>query len=181
VPGRYSCAGICTSASRQALNFKRRHTQHSPSVELGAHSPPQITHAWGFLKRSDSIVRRARSRITSGTMASEVAAASGRGRFRLTVFTIPQAHRASSVRVPRVPRCVAILDQGMTKVTLHYDLLRPLRDNDLEQVDNVRGTYGIARLQVSPGRDRLTVDYDASRLMKQDVEAELRRHGLPLK
>jgi hypothetical protein len=69
----------------------------------------------------------------------------------------------------------------MTKVTLHYDLLRPLRDNDLEQVDNVRGTYGIARLQVSPGRDRLTVDYDASRLMKQDVEAELRRHGLPLK
>jgi hypothetical protein len=69
----------------------------------------------------------------------------------------------------------------MTKVTLHYDLLRPLRDEDLEQVDNVHGTYGIARVQVSPSRDRLTVDYDASRLMKKDVEAELRRHGLPLK
>ena len=69
----------------------------------------------------------------------------------------------------------------MTKVTLHYDLLRPLGDEDLEQVDNVRGTYGIARVQVSPSRDRLTVDYDASRLMKPDVEAELRRHGLPLK
>jgi hypothetical protein len=78
-------------------------------------------------------------------------------------------------------RRVGILDQGMTKVTLHYDLLRPLGDADLEQVDNVRGTYGIARVQVSPSRDRLTVDYDASRLMKQDVEAELRRHGLPLK
>jgi hypothetical protein len=75
---------------------------------------------------------------------------------------------------------LAILD-GMTKVTVHYDLVRPLGDEDLEQVDNVRGTYGFARLQVSPSRDRLTVDYDASRLMKQDVEAELRRHGLPLK
>ena len=69
----------------------------------------------------------------------------------------------------------------MTKVTVHYDLLRPLGDEDLEQVDHVRGTYGIARVQVSASRDRLTVDYDASRLMKQDVAAELRRHGMPLK
>jgi hypothetical protein len=69
----------------------------------------------------------------------------------------------------------------MTKVTLHYDLLRPLGDDDLENVANVHGTYGIVRVQLAPSLDKLTVDYDASRLMKKDVEAELRRHGMPLK
>ena len=68
----------------------------------------------------------------------------------------------------------------MTKVTLHYDLQRPLGDEDLEKVAEVHGTYGIVRVQVASSLDKLTVDYDASRLMKKDVEAELRRHGLPL-
>ncbi|HEY7337268.1 MAG TPA: hypothetical protein VH639_20425 [Bryobacteraceae bacterium] len=69
----------------------------------------------------------------------------------------------------------------MTKVTLHYDLLRPLGDDDLENVANVHGTYGIVRVRLAPSLDKLTVDYDASRLMKRDVEAELRRYGMPLK
>ena len=69
----------------------------------------------------------------------------------------------------------------MTKVTLHYELTRPLTGTDLESVANVRSTYGIAGLRVSPALDRLIVDYDASRLMKTDVEAELTRHGLPIR
>ena len=69
----------------------------------------------------------------------------------------------------------------MTKVTLHYDLLRALGNEDLENVANVHSTYGIVRVQVAPGLNKLTVDYDASRLMRQDVDAELRRHGLPVK
>jgi len=69
----------------------------------------------------------------------------------------------------------------MTKVTLHYDLIRPLGDDDLENVANVHGTYGIVRVRLAPSLDKLTVDYDASRLMKKDVEAELRRLGMPLK
>ncbi|HLH43341.1 MAG TPA: hypothetical protein VKV74_10170 [Bryobacteraceae bacterium] len=69
----------------------------------------------------------------------------------------------------------------MTKVTLHYDLFRPLGDQDLESVASVHGTYGIVRVQLAPSLDKLTVDYDASRLTKTDVEAELRRWGLPLK
>jgi hypothetical protein len=69
----------------------------------------------------------------------------------------------------------------MTKVTLHYDLIRPLGDDDLENVANVHGTYGIVRVRLAPSLDKLTVDYDASRLMKKDVEAELRRWGMPLK
>jgi hypothetical protein len=69
----------------------------------------------------------------------------------------------------------------MTKVTLHYDLIRPLTDDDLPNIAKAHSTYGIARLQVAPTLDKITVDYDASRLMKTDVEAELMRHGLPIR
>jgi hypothetical protein len=68
----------------------------------------------------------------------------------------------------------------MTKVTLHYDLSRPLSDSDLENLARVHSVYGMARLQVAPALDEITVDYDASRLMKQDVEAVLARHDIPI-
>lgn len=68
----------------------------------------------------------------------------------------------------------------MTKVTLHYNLTRPLDDSDLENLANVHGTYGMARVQIAPSLDRITVDYDASRLMKTDVEAELARYSIPI-
>jgi hypothetical protein len=35
-------------------------------------------------------------------------------------------------------------------------------------------------VQVAPTLDKITVDYDASRLMKADVEAVLMRHGIPI-
>jgi hypothetical protein len=69
----------------------------------------------------------------------------------------------------------------MTKVTLHYDLTRPLTDEDFDQIALVHSTYGMARTQLNPSLDRLTVDYDASRLMKTDVEAVLARHGIPIR
>ncbi|HLW77259.1 MAG TPA: hypothetical protein VKS01_09735 [Bryobacteraceae bacterium] len=68
----------------------------------------------------------------------------------------------------------------MTKVTLHYDLARKLNDDDLAAISDVHSTYGIARVQVAPTLDKLVVDYDASRLKKPDVEAELLHHGLPI-
>ena len=69
----------------------------------------------------------------------------------------------------------------MTKVTLHYDLERPLAGEDLDNIANVHGVYGMARVQVAPSLDKLTVDYDASRLMKKDVEAVLLNFGLPIR
>jgi hypothetical protein len=68
----------------------------------------------------------------------------------------------------------------MTKVTLHYDLARPLTEPELGSVANLPSTYGIARVEVAPGLDKLTVDYDASRRMKTDVESVLHRHGVPI-
>jgi len=69
----------------------------------------------------------------------------------------------------------------MTKVTLHYDLSRPLSESDLENIARVHSVYGIARAQLAPALDKITVDYDASRLMKQDVEAILARHDIPIR
>jgi hypothetical protein len=69
----------------------------------------------------------------------------------------------------------------MTKVTLRYDLARSLGEEDLENIALVHRTYGMSRVQPGPGQNQITVDYDASRLMKKDVEAVLTRHAIPIR
>ena len=69
----------------------------------------------------------------------------------------------------------------MTKVTLCYDLARPLGEEDFENLARVHRTYGMARVQPGPGQNQITVDYDASRLMKKDVEAVLTGHSIPIR
>jgi hypothetical protein len=69
----------------------------------------------------------------------------------------------------------------MTKVTLRYDLARSLGEEDFENIAHVHSTYGMARVQLGPGQNQITVDYDASRLMKKDVEAVLTRHAIPIR
>ena len=68
----------------------------------------------------------------------------------------------------------------MTKVTLHYDLSRPLTEPELGSVADLTSIFGMARVQMSPALDKIIVDYDASRMMKADVESVLHRHGLPI-
>ena len=68
----------------------------------------------------------------------------------------------------------------MTKVTLHYDLSRALTEPELGSVADLTSTYGIERVQMAPGLNKIVLDYDASRLMKDDVESVLHRHGLPI-
>jgi hypothetical protein len=68
----------------------------------------------------------------------------------------------------------------MTKVTLHYDLSRKLTEEDYANIAAVHSVYGMVRVQLAPSLDKITVDYDASRLMKTDVEAALGRYGIPL-
>ena len=68
----------------------------------------------------------------------------------------------------------------MTKVTLHYDLTRPLTEEDLAAIYDVHAKYGIARVEVAPSLNKIVVDYDASRLSKLDVEGTLMRGGIPI-
>jgi len=69
----------------------------------------------------------------------------------------------------------------MTKVTLHYDLERKLtEEEDYAHIAGLHSVYGMVRVQLAPSLDKITVDYDASRLMKKDVESELAHYGIPL-
>lgn len=69
----------------------------------------------------------------------------------------------------------------MTKVQLDYDLERPLTDDDETGVADAHSWYGILRVQVAASLDKLSVEYDASRLSEKDVEAVLHRFRVPIK
>jgi hypothetical protein len=68
----------------------------------------------------------------------------------------------------------------MTKVELHYDLLRPLDENLAEQIARLHAVYGMVRVRPNSTMDKLVVDYDASRLSEKDVETVLQKHGIPI-
>ena len=68
----------------------------------------------------------------------------------------------------------------MTKVTLHYDLSRPLGVDDFTNLSNLHSVYGMVRVTPNPTLDKLTVDYDASRLRTEDVGKALKRGGIPV-
>jgi hypothetical protein len=68
----------------------------------------------------------------------------------------------------------------MTKVQLDYDFARPLIDEDAKGISDAHSWYGILRVQVAPSLDKLKVEYDASRLSEQDVEAVLHRFRVPI-
>ena len=69
----------------------------------------------------------------------------------------------------------------MTKVQLQYDLLHPLNDALLNRIAGIHGVYGMTRVQPSADPGVLLVEYDASRLSEQQVEANLHRAGIPVK
>lgn len=57
---------------------------------------------------------------------------------------------------------------------------RPLDEDALLAIRDAQSIYGIDRIQLAPSLDALTVEYDASRLRAAEVEAILRRKGLPI-
>lgn len=68
----------------------------------------------------------------------------------------------------------------MTKVLLHYDLLRPLDDELLKRISDAHGTYGFQRIWVDPSYTGISVEFDASRLSRDKVEARLHGVGIPV-
>lgn len=69
----------------------------------------------------------------------------------------------------------------MTKVQLSYNLARPLGDADFDCIARVHGVFGIHRVMLKqPEMDSILVEYDASRMMRDDVQASLLRAGVPI-
>ena len=68
----------------------------------------------------------------------------------------------------------------MTKIQKQFRLRKPLDEPLLARISDVHAIYGIQHVQVAPSLDRVTVEYDASRLRPSEVEAALERAGIPL-
>ena len=66
----------------------------------------------------------------------------------------------------------------MTKVQLRYRLTGPLTDEMLDRIARAHGIYGIDHIKLEPSGDRVTVEYDASRLNAREVEKTLWDIGL---
>jgi|JI61114BRNA_FD_contig_21_7093212_length_287_multi_3_in_0_out_0_1 hypothetical protein len=69
----------------------------------------------------------------------------------------------------------------MTKVQLRYELLRPLDDTLLKRISDAHGVYGFQKIAVEPSLDKILVEYDASRLTRDGVEAQLHAVGIPVR
>ena len=68
----------------------------------------------------------------------------------------------------------------MTKIQIHFRLRQPLDEALLVRIAELHSLYGIQHVQVAPSLDRLTVEYDATRLRPAEVEAALEKAGIPL-
>jgi hypothetical protein len=68
----------------------------------------------------------------------------------------------------------------MTKVRIEFALTGPLDDKLMERISDAHGNYGMTRVIPTPALDGLTVEYDASRLTRDEVEQALRQAGLPV-
>ena len=69
----------------------------------------------------------------------------------------------------------------MTLLLVDYELTRPATDADAEAIAKAHSVYGFSRVQLRPSLDRITVQYDATRLTQMDVEDWLVRLGVPLR
>ena len=68
----------------------------------------------------------------------------------------------------------------MTKIQAQFTLQHKLDDTLLTRISDAHSLYGIFRLQVAPTLDRLTVEYDATRLRPAEVESALAGAGIPV-
>ena len=68
----------------------------------------------------------------------------------------------------------------MMKVQLPFALAAPLDEATTRRISDLYEVYGILRIGVEPGGQKLTVEYDATRLSPKDVEAVLAGAGVPL-
>ena len=69
----------------------------------------------------------------------------------------------------------------MTNILVQYDLMRKATDEDAEAIAKAHTVYGFHMVKLAPALDRITVQYDATRLTEKDVEGWLIRLGVPIK
>ena len=67
----------------------------------------------------------------------------------------------------------------MTRVFIRFRLQSSLTGDQLASLSNARGVYGLLGVEIDPAGDRLTLEYDATRLNPSEVLSLLRGAGIP--
>ena len=68
----------------------------------------------------------------------------------------------------------------MTLVEVTYELQAPLGTQHLRKLSEFANTYGLRRFRVDNAQNRLSFEYDASRLKEAEVAQVLRRAAIPV-
>jgi hypothetical protein len=66
----------------------------------------------------------------------------------------------------------------MTKVQKRFQLQGVLDDVLIRKIADAHSIYGIEKIMLSPSRDGITVEFDASRMRVAEVESALQRAGV---
>ncbi len=81
------------------------------------------------------------------------------------------------MRLQLWPRCYTV---AMTLVEVTYELQAPLGTDQLRRLGEFANTYGLRRFRVDNAQNRLSFEYDASRLKETEVAQVLRRAAIPV-
>jgi hypothetical protein len=68
----------------------------------------------------------------------------------------------------------------MTLMEITYELQSPLQSEQLRALGSFANTYGLRRFRVDEKSNRLSFEYDASRLKETEVEHVLRQAKIPV-
>ncbi|MBZ5699737.1 MAG: hypothetical protein LAN18_14455 [Acidobacteriia bacterium] len=68
----------------------------------------------------------------------------------------------------------------MTLMEITYELQSPLRPEQLRTLGSFANTYGLRRFRVHEKTNRLSFEYDASRLRETEVAHVLRQARIPV-
>jgi len=69
---------------------------------------------------------------------------------------------------------------GMTLMEITYELQSPLQPEQLRALGSFANTYGLRRFRLDETTNRLSFEYDASRLKETEVEHVLREARIPV-
>jgi hypothetical protein len=69
---------------------------------------------------------------------------------------------------------------GMTLMEITYELQSPLRPEQLSALAGFANTYGLRRFRVDEKNNRISFEYDASRLREIQVTDILRQARIPV-
>ena len=69
----------------------------------------------------------------------------------------------------------------MTFLEVIFAYQPPVGERELTALNNLRDVYGIRAMKFNQQTNSVTIEYDASRLMKSDIEFMLRNAGIRLR